>query len=46
MNNMKTISCLFLDIAGVLLSDGWGHEFRQRAVKHFHLDADEMEERP
>ena len=42
---MKIISCLFLDIGGVLLSDGWGPEFRQRAVEHFHLDADEMEKR-
>lgn len=42
---MNTISCLFLDIGGVLLSDGWGPEFRQRAVEHFHLDADEMEKR-
>ena len=42
---MKTISCLFLDIGGVLLSDGWGPEFRQRAVEHFRLNAGEMEER-
>lgn len=43
--DMNTISCLFLDIGGVLLSDGWDYNFRQRAVRHFHLDADEMEER-
>lgn len=42
---MNTISCLFLDIGGVLLSNGWDHEFRQRAVEHFHLDSDEMENR-
>lgn len=42
---MNTIRCLFLDIGGVLLSNGWGYEFRQRAVEHFHLEADEMEER-
>jgi putative hydrolase of the HAD superfamily len=42
MNNMK-ISCLFLDIGGVLLSNGWGHEFRQLAIKHFNIDG--MEER-
>ncbi len=45
MNNINTISCLFLDIGGVLLSDGWGPGFRQRAVEHFHLDAAEMEKR-
>lgn len=45
MQNVNKISTLFLDIGGVLLSDGWDREFRQRAVEHFHLDADEMEER-
>ena len=45
MIGMNTISCLFLDIGGVLLSDGWDLDFRQRAVEHFHLDANEMEER-
>ena len=39
------ITTLFLDIGGVLLSDGWNYEFRQLAAKHFRLDADEMEER-
>jgi|SRR6185437_1954998 len=39
------ITTLFLDIGGVLLSDGWGHEFRQLAAKKFHLDLDELEER-
>ncbi|MFA5297308.1 MAG: HAD family phosphatase [Lutibacter sp.] len=42
---MNTIRCLFLDIGGVLLSNGWDYGFRQRAVAHFHLEADEMEER-
>ena len=45
---MKTetkITTLFLDIGGVLLSNGWGHEFRQQATKKFQLDAPEMEER-
>ena len=45
MQHKNKITTLFLDIGGVLLSNGWGHEFRQRAVEHFHLDADEMEER-
>jgi putative hydrolase of the HAD superfamily len=42
---MNTIRCLFLDIGGVLLSNGWDYEFRQRAAQHFQLDADEMEKR-
>ncbi len=41
-NNIKM---LFLDIGGVLLSNGWGYEFRKQAVKKFHLDKEEMEER-
>ena len=44
---MKTetkITTLFLDIGGVLLSNGWGHEFSQQAAKKFQLDAPEMEE--
>ena len=45
MNDMNTISCLFLDIGGVLLSNGWGHDFRQKAAEKFHLDEQELEER-
>ncbi len=39
------ITTLFLDIGGVLLSNGWDHIFRRRAAAHFKLDWDEMEER-
>lgn len=39
------ITTLFLDIGGVLLSNGWGHDFRQKTVDKFHLDKEEMEER-
>ncbi|MEO6490483.1 MAG: HAD family phosphatase, partial [Ferruginibacter sp.] len=42
---MTNITTLFLDIGGVILSNGWGHEFRQKAVNQFHLDKEEMEER-
>lgn len=45
MNELNNISCLFLDIGGVLLSKGWGHEFRQQAAQHFFLDRTEMEDR-
>ena len=45
MKETQKITTLFLDIGGVLLSNGWGHEFRQLAVEKFHLDATEIEER-
>jgi putative hydrolase of the HAD superfamily len=38
-------TCLFLDIGGVLLSNGWDLPARQRAVAHFRLDPVELEER-
>ena len=42
---MKTsgIKVIFLDIGGVLLSNGWGHESRQKAAQKFGLDYEEME---
>jgi putative hydrolase of the HAD superfamily len=43
MNSATTCTCLFLDIGGVLLTDGWDHAARQRAAKTFHLDWNEME---
>lgn len=45
MQQRNKITALFLDIGGVLLSNGWDYKFRQRAIAHFHLDADEFEER-
>jgi putative hydrolase of the HAD superfamily len=39
------ITTLFVDIGGVLLTDGWVHEFRKLAAKTFHLDLEEMEKR-
>ena len=39
------ITCLFVDIGGVLLTDGWTHEGRKRAAANFNLDLAEMEER-
>jgi putative hydrolase of the HAD superfamily len=41
----KTITTLFLDIGGVLLSNGWGHEARNKAIAHFKLDGEELNER-
>jgi putative hydrolase of the HAD superfamily len=37
------IKVIFLDIGGVLLSNGWGHESRQKAAKTFDLDYAEMD---
>ena len=39
------ITTLFLDIGGVLLSNGWDRYSRQRAAETFHLDYAKMEER-
>ncbi len=39
------ITTLFLDIGGVLLTDGWQRDSRKRAVKEFRLDLGEMEDR-
>jgi putative hydrolase of the HAD superfamily len=45
METAISIKVLFVDIGGVLLTDGWGREFRARAAREFGLDSDEMEER-
>jgi putative hydrolase of the HAD superfamily len=39
------ITALFLDIGGVLLTDGWDHHARKRAATHFKLEWAEMEDR-
>lgn len=39
------ITCLFLDIGGVLLTNGWDHHARQRAATNFKLDLAELEDR-
>jgi putative hydrolase of the HAD superfamily len=41
----QAIACVFLDIGGVLLTDGWDHHARKRATKHFKLEWAEMENR-
>jgi putative hydrolase of the HAD superfamily len=45
MKPATRISCLFVDIGGVLLTDGWTHDGRKRAAANFNLDLAEMEER-
>jgi putative hydrolase of the HAD superfamily len=39
------INTLFLDIGGVLLTNGWDRDARLRACEKFHLDDDEVSER-
>jgi putative hydrolase of the HAD superfamily len=45
MKKAIPITCLFVDIGGVLLTDGWDHHARKRAAKFFKLNWDEMQER-
>jgi putative hydrolase of the HAD superfamily len=45
MRKPKNISVLFLDIGGVLLTNGWDGDMRHKAAKKFGLDYDEMSER-
>ena len=45
MTTPSTITTLFLDIGGVLLTNGWDHEIRKRAAEKFKLDYEEMNER-
>ena len=39
------ITTLFLDIGGVLLTNGWDRYARRRAAENFHIDYAEMDER-
>jgi len=45
MKKATGITCLFLDVGGVLLTNGWDHLARQRAAKNFKLEWAEMEDR-
>lgn len=45
MKKAMTIACLFVDIGGVLLTDGWDHHARKRAAKAFRLNWADMEDR-
>ncbi len=37
------IKAVFLDIGGVMLTNGWGHESRQKAAKAFGIEYEEMD---
>jgi putative hydrolase of the HAD superfamily len=45
MSKAPAIETLFLDIGGVLLTDGWEHKSRRRAARQFGLEWSEMEAR-
>jgi len=45
MNKSIPVTTLFLDIGGVMLSNGWGHQSRRSAADVFNLEFDEMDER-
>ena len=45
MKKNSPITALFLDIGGVLLTDGWGHVSRKLATNVFNLNPEEMESR-
>ena len=45
MKRAIPITALFVDVGGVLLTNGWDHLARKRAAKDFKLDWAEMEER-
>lgn len=45
MKKLAATTCIFVDIGGVLLSDGWDRHSRGRAATAFNLDHAEMEDR-
>lgn len=45
MEKPVSFTTLFIDIGGVLLTNGWDREARRRAAKEFNLDLDELNER-
>ena len=45
MNNKNPVTTLFLDIGGVLLSNGWGRESRKAAADTFNLNYNDLQDR-
>ena len=45
MKRVVPITALFVDVGGVLLTNGWDHLARKRAAKNFNLNWREMDER-
>ncbi len=44
MKRSTEITTLFLDVGGVLLTNGWDHHARRRATTNFKLELADMEE--
>ena len=40
--DLSKVKVVFMDIGGVLLTNGWGHESREKAAQVFDFDYDEM----
>ncbi len=40
---ISPVTVVFLDIGGVLLTNGWGHESREKAAKEFNFNYEEMD---
>ena len=45
MKKANAITCIFLDIGGVLFTNGWDHDARKRVAANFKLELPEMEDR-
>ncbi len=45
MRTRKPIKALFVDIGGVLLTNGWDHDARRRAARTFKLELPDIEDR-
>ncbi|MGC1392210.1 MAG: HAD hydrolase-like protein [Bacteroidales bacterium] len=45
MKKIIPVTTLFLDIGGVMLSNGWGHDSRKLAAEKFNLNLSELEDR-
>ncbi len=45
MTNATGITTLFIDIGGVILTDGWNRKWRKAAVSKFNLDYEDMDNR-
>src|SRR5579859_3945214 len=44
-NGTNGINTLFLDVGGVLLTNGWGRNVRKQAAQDFKIDYTDMDER-
>ena len=44
-SSKKQVTALFLDIGGVMLTNGWDRKAREAAAKNFNLDLAELTDR-